>query len=795
MATLPPILPHTTRAAGTILSAAIYNEDHEVHITNVEAMVEYINEFVVGIIFRGIWDVAVQYNPGDMVERGTTLYVTSTASLGEDPLLGTPWHNADASVDVVQTQVDDHEGRLTALEATELLQDAMDASLDVRIDALEASISVTKVITGAPYNCTPNNPAIDNTAGINAALADAASLGITPWVPAGVFYITGNLLGLHNSNRRMLDGDPGGSIQRGVDNWKPSPQKNESNRLYVNAGGAKTGWAAGSESNDGITALFPLQKIQTCVNTALLQRQGESRVRFTGTTTDQFVVFAGWRTNGGDLYFDGDTVALNAEPTSKLDGARFNTVGDALYDITKSGFNVKRSGSVHFANIECIGFPKTGWTGTLFSEIFYDNCWADGNFLGEMGFHHRLWTYHDYKGGKTRRCKKYGWLELWHTTRNLQRGNNGAATVTGITKAASAVVTVSVDSELPTVGDQATVYNIVSGMTQINESPAIVTAVDPVLWTITLALDSTAFGTFAGTANIIYGYQHIFELNTLAHKAKENCQGHGDGSLYQDNSKHLVFTRFCGMNANNCRFIRATSLNDIGVFDNKAPISLLNDSRLGCVTTGPNACEFGVDGPNANAADDIFECDSGSGIVLSEQGDPGLQNRIINKHETLEAIAQAAVPAARNNTTRSMLADLNTTPLAILRRRGNYMRIFAHGSKTGTAGVVPIDVAVDTVAGATISAPADCTLWDLEFDVSSTGINTQFIVGKVVHNSPTVRSPIMIEASATWPIGDRNFHAWTLNYSVTAGDTIKLGWARKKTIDRLNDIGTDLSDD
>lgn len=44
------ILPHTTRASGTVLTAAIYNGDHQVHITNANSLNNELN---------GIADVAI----------------------------------------------------------------------------------------------------------------------------------------------------------------------------------------------------------------------------------------------------------------------------------------------------------------------------------------------------------------------------------------------------------------------------------------------------------------------------------------------------------------------------------------------------------------------------------------------------------------------------------------------------------------------------------------------------------------------------------------------------------------
>jgi hypothetical protein len=85
------IIPHTTRAIGTVLTASIYNADHEVHISNVEGLLEYLQGVTFGINYRETWDAVTTYNAGDMVNRTGLFYVASGTTLNQPPEDGLPW--------------------------------------------------------------------------------------------------------------------------------------------------------------------------------------------------------------------------------------------------------------------------------------------------------------------------------------------------------------------------------------------------------------------------------------------------------------------------------------------------------------------------------------------------------------------------------------------------------------------------------------------------------------------------------------------------------------------------------
>lgn len=99
-----------------------------------------------------------------------------------------------------------------------------------------------------------------------------------------------------------------------------------------------------------------------------------------------------------------------------------------------------------------------------------------------------------------------------------------SATISGISKAGSAVVTIStVSVSNPYAVNDYVVVNDVSGMTQINEVAGIVTAIggSSGAWTVTVAINSSAFSTYTSggylspIGNCAFGYKNQFE-NTYA---------------------------------------------------------------------------------------------------------------------------------------------------------------------------------------------------------------------------------------------------------------------------------------
>jgi hypothetical protein len=250
------------------------------------------------------------------------------------------------------------------------------------------------------FGAVPNN----SSAGVMTANTAAFNLICTytsrPKVPAGDFWINGNL-----TSFLTVEFQGEGAIKRtggaeGVITWTPTPGTTNTNTLYASA--------TGSDANDGLSSDKPVLTIQKVVD-KVTKRKGSKLGKWViqlaaGTFTNQDIKVSYWASQGNDLYIQGPSVGVNVQPTAILNGASASS---------DTGITINTATYVRLLNIEFKNFTDTQVQGAA-SSVFLTNVWATG---GKQGYYWHTFCYWDAIGGIINGSTIYGILELFHIVR------------------------------------------------------------------------------------------------------------------------------------------------------------------------------------------------------------------------------------------------------------------------------------------------------------------------------------------------------------------------------------------
>jgi hypothetical protein len=222
----------------------------------------------------------------------------------------------------------------------------------------------------------------------------------TPFLPAGDFWINGNL-----SNFRTVEFWGPGRIRR-LDSltstnivFAPESDASVTNTFFTSA--------TGNDINDGLTSDLPSLTPQNTLDWLATRKRVfgyASTVKVTGNyATNVRLNVRGWKSrNAGALTIEGPAVAVNAQPLAVFSGTTAN-----------DGLAIGNTHDLNVNNIEFKGFDANV-TGN-YCRVFLTNVWATN---GNEGYFFKSRTYWDAIGGVITGQSRFQVHELFSVVRH-----------------------------------------------------------------------------------------------------------------------------------------------------------------------------------------------------------------------------------------------------------------------------------------------------------------------------------------------------------------------------------------